>query len=142
MTTDRVAYGVTILRLVTGLIFFVHGLQKVFSFGLEGTAGFLSSVGIPAAGVLAPLLITVEVLGGLALLLGFYTRYASIVLGVAMLVALFTVHLPNGFFAADNGYELVLLLIGACAALFFLGSGALSVDGVLTTRRPVAVARS
>ncbi|MEN9935622.1 MAG: hypothetical protein RLZZ387_2201 [Chloroflexota bacterium] len=138
MTSTNASYGVTILRVVTGAVFLAHGLQKLLMFGLPGTAGFLGSVGIPAAELMAPLLIALEVGGGLALILGLFTRYVGVALALNMLVALLTVHISKGFFVADGGYELVLLLGAASLALTFLGSGALALDTLLPRRETTA----
>ena len=136
------AWGVFVLRVVTGLIFFVHGWQKLFEFGLAGTTGFFGSVNIPLPEVAAVIVIGLELMGGLALILGVFTRWVAIPLAFSMLVALFTVHLANGFFVANNGYELVLALFGAATSLVFLGSGALAVDNVVgTEQRSLALAR-
>ena len=67
-------WGVVPLRAVVGVVFVVHGTQKLFGFGLAGTAGFLGSLGIPLPTVAAAVVIAVELLGGLALLLGAGTR--------------------------------------------------------------------
>jgi putative oxidoreductase len=135
MTSDRASYGVTILRIVIGVTFLAHGLQKLLMFGLPGTTGFLTSLGIPAAGIAAPLLIALEVGGGLALILGLLTRYVSIALALNMLVALLTVHIGNGFFVSENGFELVLVLGAASVALALLGSGAFALDSLLPTNK-------
>ncbi|NJK80500.1 MAG: DoxX family protein [Chloroflexaceae bacterium] len=132
-------YGITLLRVVIGIVFFVHGLQKLFMFGLEGTTGFLASLGVPAAGLMAVLLIATETLGGLALILGLFTRWAAIPLAVVMLVAMFTVHITNGFFVGNNGYEFVLTLFVGNIALVLLGSGALAVDQILAQRKAGAM---
>ena len=113
-----------------GLVFVVHGAQKLFGFGLAGTAGFLGSLGIPLPTVAATALIAVELLGGLALLIGAGTRIVATLLAVDMLVALLTVHLRGGFFVPD-GVEFVLTLFGACLTLAGLGAGPWSVDAVL-----------
>lgn len=127
-------YGITALRVIIGVIFLVHGLQKMFMFGVEGTAGFLGSLGIPLAGVFAVILIAVEVLGGLALILGAFTRIVSVLVAITMLVALFTVHLGNGFFVSDGGYEFVLLMMVGGITLVLTGAGALALDDVLARR--------
>jgi uncharacterized membrane protein YphA (DoxX/SURF4 family) len=85
-------WGVLPLRIVVGLVFVVHGAQKLFGFGLAGTAGFLGSLGIPLPTVAAAALIAVELLGGLALLLGAGTRIVAAALAADMLVAILTVH--------------------------------------------------
>ena len=104
------------------------GGQKLFGFGLAGTAGFLVSLGIPLPTVAAAGLIAAELGGGFALLLGAGTRIAAAVLAADMLVAILTVHLRGGFFVPD-GVEFVLTLLGACVALLGLGAGPCSIDG-------------
>jgi putative oxidoreductase len=120
-------WGVLPLRLVIGLVFVMHGAQKLFGFGLAGTAGFLGSMGIPLPTVAAAVLIAVELLGGLALILGAGTRYVAAALAVEMLVALLTVHLRAGFFVPD-GMEFVLTLLAGCLTLVAVGAGPWSVD--------------
>jgi uncharacterized membrane protein YphA (DoxX/SURF4 family) len=96
------AWGLLLLRAVVGLVFVVHGGQKLFGFGLAGTAGFLGSLGIPLPTIAAAGLIAAELLGGLALLLGAWTRIAALLLAADMLVAMLTVHLRGGFFVPDG----------------------------------------
>jgi len=117
------------LRLVVGLVFAVHGGQKLFGFGLAGTAGFLGSLGVPLPSVAAPLLIAVELLGGLALITGAWTRIIATLLAADMLVAILAVHLRGGFFVPD-GVEFVLTLLAACLTLAGLGAGPCSVDAM------------
>ncbi len=131
-------WGLLVLRVVVGLIFFVHGWQKLFMFGFGGTAGFLGSLGIPLPGVFGVILILTELLGGLALLLGLYTRWVTIPLAIDNLVALFVFHLPNGFYAANQGYEFVLTLFAANVAFMLIGAGAFSVDARLPERLRLA----
>ncbi len=128
--TSLQSWGITILRVVVGVVFLVHGLQKLFG-GVEGVAGLLGGIGLPLPQIMAIVLIAVETLGGAALILGLFTRYAGALLAITMLVALFTVHLPNGFFVRDGGYEFVLTLMGASGALALTGSGALALDQLL-----------
>src|SRR3712207_2186784 len=92
------AWGLTVLRIVTGIIFVMHGWQKIAMFGLAGFTGFLTELGVPAPGIAAVIVIAVEVVGGLALILGLGTRWVAIPLALDMLVALLTVHLAAGFF--------------------------------------------
>ena len=115
------------LRLVVGLVFVAHGAQKLFQFGLGGTTAFLGQLGVPLAGLAALVLIAVELLGGLAILLGLFTRLVAVLLAADMLTALLTVHLRNGFFLPD-GIEFVLTLLGGALSLAGLGPGPLALD--------------
>jgi putative oxidoreductase len=126
-------WGLTILRVVVGIVFVMHGGQKLFSYGVSGTAGFMSQVGIPAPWLAAVVVTAVEFLGGLALLLGLLTRVAALLLAIDMLVAILTVNLPRGFFL-PQGYEFTLTLLAATMALVLTGPGKASVDAVLATR--------
>lgn len=132
--TQIQGWGITVLRVVVGIVFLVHGGQKLFVWGFGGVAGFLGQVGIPAPMLAAVIVTLVEFLGGLALLLGLFTRWAAIPLAIDMLVAILAVHLKAGFFL-PNGYEFALTLLAATVALSLLGSGEASVDGFLAKRR-------
>ncbi|MBM7844759.1 DoxX family protein [Herpetosiphon giganteus] len=130
---DKPGFGIAILRIVVGFIFFMHGWEK-FNGGIEGTAVFLGSLGIPAPTFMAVLLIATELIGGIMLILGLFTRYVAVAEAIAMVVALVTVHLENGFSSQTGGYEYVLALIGASLALVLLGSGSLALDNLLSPR--------
>lgn len=126
LTTQE--WAILILRLIVGIVFVAHGGQKLFMMGFGGVAGFFGSLGIPLPMVAAIGVTLLELVGGLALILGIGTRYVAALLVLDMLVAIVTVHLTNGFFVSDGGYELVLLL--AAGALFFAlaGPGQFSLD--------------
>ena len=126
--------GLTILRAVTGLIFAVHGAQKLFVFGLDGVVADFTQMGVPLAAVAGPTVALLELFGGLALVVGLLTRLAALGLAADMLGAILMVHLPAGFFLPD-GYEFVLALLGAAATLVATGAGRWSVDAVLANRR-------
>jgi putative oxidoreductase len=129
------AWALTVLRIVTGVVFLMHGWQKLAMMGIGGFAGFLGQLGIPGAEVAAVVVTVLELVGGLALILGVGTRWVAIPLAIDMLVALFTVHLAAGFFASEGGYELVLLLFAACVALILGGSGAFALENLARGRR-------
>lgn len=120
--------GLAIVRIAVGAIFVAHGMQKLVVWGVAGGAPFFREVGIPLAGIAAPLVAFVELFGGTALVMGFGTRIVAGALGVVMLVALAVVHLPHGFFL-PNGIEFVLTLAAACAALVVGGPGSPALDG-------------
>ncbi len=121
-------WGLFVLRVVTGIIFAVHGYQKL-SGGIEMVGGFFASLGIPAALFFAYVVTFVELLGGIALIIGLFTRWASILLAINMIAALFLVHIGNGFYVSKGGYEFVLILLAATVALFLEGSGCCAVSG-------------
>jgi putative oxidoreductase len=133
-TSDLHALGTTLLRLIVGVTFAAHGAQKLVSFGFAGTAGFLGSLGVPMANVMAPVLIATELVGGLLLVLGLLTRYVSIPLIFTMAVAIASVHLQHGFFA-PQGYEFPLLLGVGTLTLALQGSGAFALDNLIGKRR-------
>jgi len=125
--------GITVLRVVVGIVFLAHGWQKLFTLGIHGVAGFFAGVGIPLPLVAAVIVTLVEFLGGIALIVGLLTRWAAALNGFDMVVAILLVHFKNGFLK-PGGIEHPLTLLGACVALVLLGPGSLSVDGALARR--------
>lgn len=117
-----------VLRVVTGVVFAMHGWQKLTVMGLGGTEGMLTALGFPIPGVMAILLIAAELGGGILLILGLMTHWAAKALVVVSVVALFAVHLPNGFFLSTGGYEYILLLLAASVSLLITGPGKYSLD--------------
>lgn len=126
-------YAVLSLRIVLGIIFIYHGYPKLFG-GLGSTAQFFASIGIPFASFFAVVVALVEFFGGIALIIGFLTRWASLFLLIDMIVAFFLVHLKNGFSIQNGGIEFVLILIAGLITLKILGAQTLSVDSVLSNR--------
>jgi putative oxidoreductase len=109
--------GLLALRISVGLIFIVQGWSKLS--GIEGPTAMLSGIGFPAAAFFAWLLALVEVLGGIAVILGVYIRFAAKLLALVMVVALLTVHLHGAFGMAMAP----IALLGSTIALFCLGGG-------------------
>jgi putative oxidoreductase len=127
-------WGMFAFRFVVGLIFFLHGWQKLFAMGLPGVTGMVQSIGFPLPSFFAILLIATEFLGGLFLLVGLFTRWVTLPLMFAMLVAIFTVHLSKGFFLSSGGLEYPLLLLGCLIGITFLPPSKISLDSFFSTR--------
>src|SRR5690348_2117064 len=92
-------------RLGIGAIFFVHGWQKFFTMGLGGTTGFFQQIGVPLPGVAAPVVAVIELVGGLAIILGVALPIAGVLLVLDMLGAIVFVHAANGFMVDKGGVE-------------------------------------
>ena len=131
--TRNVEAGGLILRLVVGLTFFIHGLVK-FQGGIENIAGWFGTIGLP--GFLAYIVAAIELVGGIALILGLGTRILSALFIVIMLGAIFTAKLRLGFLGNGQmaGYEIDVLLMGMSAYLLLNGSNMYSFDSLLSKK--------
>lgn len=125
-----------LIRLTAGVIFVAHGAQKLFGsfggYGLEGTGQWMASIGLEPGYLMALGAGSAEFFGGIALLVGLLTRPAALLLAVTMLVAIITVHLPNGLFMSNNGYEFGLAMLALSVALVCNGGGRFSLDRQLS----------
>lgn len=127
-TTTRADLGLLVIRLAAGVTFAAHGAQKVFVSGIGAVTQGFAGMGLPMAGLIAPLVSFGELLGGIALVAGLLTRIAGAGLTVIMLGAIVHVHLKNGFFAGDGGIEFVLVLAACASGIALAGPGRFSVD--------------
>jgi putative oxidoreductase len=135
LTTTNIGLDTLPLRLGAGVIFTAHGAQKLFGwyggYGLEGTAGWMVSIGLEPGVLMAAMAGSAEFFGGLLLVTGLLVRPTALILALTMLVAIVTVHLENGLFTSNNGYEFGLALLAISVALVFRGAGSLSADRLL-----------
>src|SRR6185437_7687732 len=128
------------LRLIVGYGFLVHGYAKL-SRGPETFAVVLHTIGVPFPYLMAWLTTLVELIGGFAVLLGAFVSIVSLPMMIVLLTAMFTIHLPYGFFSVKLvevtangtkfgpvGYEIILLYVASLVALAFGGAGPLSID--------------
>ena len=135
------------LRLIVGYGFMEHGFAKLAR-GPDAFPAILQALGVPAPHLMEWLTILVEIVGGLAVLLGALVPLASIPMVAVLLVAMITVHLPYGFSSiklqavtaagaqfGPPGFETDLLYLACLAALVLGGSGPLAIEGLLAKRR-------
>jgi putative oxidoreductase len=128
------------LRLIVGYGFMEHGYAKLAR-GPDVFATILAAIGVPEPHLMAWATILIELLGGLAVILGAFVTFVSVPMAAVLLVAIFTVHLPNGFSSikllavtasgaqfGPPGYECDLLYLACLAALVLWGAGPLSID--------------
>jgi putative oxidoreductase len=138
MTESKREWPLLALRLVVGYGFLAHGLAKAGK-GPAAFAKLLHIVGVPFPGIAAWAVMLLEILGGIALLIGLFVALASVPLIASMIVAIFTIHLRNGFSAINTvgltpsgpvfgppGFEINLLYVAALLVLATLGPGPLA----------------
>jgi len=132
---NRQDSGLLILRGVMGVVFLMHGGQKLFIQGLPAVTAYMAGLGIPLPGIAGPLVAFVEFLGGLALFTGVLARWAALLLVCDMTVAIVTVHLRNGFFL-PRGFEYPLTLLAGLLAVALMGPGRLALQALWASRDP------
>jgi putative oxidoreductase len=127
--------GLFVGRVVLGLLMAGHGAQKLFGwfggYGLNGTGGFLESLGFRPGRVFAAAAAITELGGGLMTALGLFGPVGPALIVSVMIVAAVTVHWAHGLFAQNNGIELPLLYGTVAAGLALTGPGAISLDSLL-----------
>ena len=139
--------GLFLIRAVLAAIFIYHGGQKLFGlfggYGIEGTAGWMASIGIPLPKLSAVLAGGSEFFGGIVLLLGTGARIAAIPMAFSMLVAIVTVH-RSAFDSRSGGMEFPLALLVVLVAVSMIGPGRLTVGRLLRSgaKNDVAAATS
>jgi putative oxidoreductase len=137
------------MRLIVGYGFMEHGFAKLAK-GPDAFGNILQTMGVPEPHFMAWSTILVEILGGLAVILGAFVTLASLPMAAVLLVAMFTVHLPYGFSSikleavtaagaqfGPPGYEVNLLYLACLAALVLGGPGPLAIDNLIRKRRKV-----
>ncbi|MGY5765738.1 DoxX family protein [Brachybacterium sp. DNPG3] len=127
--------GTLVARLVLGGIFLAHGWQKIFQWTFGGVSDAFAGMGIPLPGITGPVVAVVELVGGALLILGVATPIVGLVLAVDMLVAALQVHLAQGVFIDQGGWELVGALGAGALLLAAVGPGRLSLDALLRSGR-------
>jgi putative oxidoreductase len=119
-------------RIGLGVVFIAHGWQKFQTNGLDRTAAGFEQMGVPAPTLSAYYATAVELLGGVALILGVLTPVVGVLLALDMVGALAFVHLSNGVFVANGGWELVGVLGLLSLTLAVVGAGRVSLDNIFS----------
>lgn len=127
--------GLLLARVLLGAVLIVHGGQKLFVNGVDGTGAFFESVGVPAAQAAAAFAGAVELVGGILLVLGLLTQAVAVLVVVVMVGAYAYVHKAAGIYAADGGWELVAVIGLAVAVFGLVGTGRYSLDALIAGRR-------
>lgn len=124
-----------VARVILGVIFIFHGWQKLHTNGIDATEAYFKSLDIPWPAAAAWYAALVEFGGGILLILGVLMPIVSLLLIADMIGAIFYVHIDNGIWSADNGYEFPLALIAGLVAVGLAETGRTGADGYLTSRR-------
>lgn len=123
------------IRLAVGAVFIAHGMDKLFGTfnggSYEATTQAFAAMGFYPAWLHAGLAGWGELLGGLFVFLGLFTRFGALTLAIIMIVAIITAHWEGGFFLKNNGFEYCLVLLGASLTLITVGPGRFSLDALL-----------
>ena len=118
----------TFLRIVIGVMFVIHVSGKLTAGPAAVAANVMSKNGLEPAILWAYVIIFLELVGGICLIIGLFTRFFAAALAIEMLIALLVVHLSRGYAASAGGYEYVLLIGAACFLFAIRGGGPYSVD--------------
>jgi putative oxidoreductase len=124
-------YSYALVRFATGAILVPHGYVKLFQGGAAGLAGMMGKMGLEPAMAWAYWIGGLEFFGAIMLAIGLFTRPVALLLFIEMVVIVFGVHLPQGYFWTAKGFEYPLLLGALCLAIFLRGGDRLSVDRLL-----------
>jgi putative oxidoreductase len=127
-----------VARLLLGVVLIAHGSQKVFTWGIGGTAQAFEGMGVPLAPVSAVFSALVELVGGALLLVGAGTAVVGVLVVLNMLGAALIVHASNGIMVSNGGWELVGVIAAAALVLAAVGAGRYSVDHAIAGRRTPA----
>jgi putative oxidoreductase len=121
----------TLVRIVIGIMFLMHVSIKLKIGAGAVAANIMAKNGLEPAILFAYAVIALEIVGGVCLIVGLFTRFFAAALAIEMLIALLFVHLPKGYAAGGGGYEYVLLIGAVCFVIVMRGGGPYSVDRMI-----------
>jgi putative oxidoreductase len=129
--TRSAPYAGTVLRVAMGIVFIAHGMQK-FNNGLDGFAGFLTSLNVPLPELMKWVVALLEVGGGILLILGLATRLVAVLFALEMVGTILLVKMDAGLIGeGGTGAEIDLMLLAGAIALALMGPGAVAVDRMI-----------
>jgi putative oxidoreductase len=134
MTSVLQSTSLLVARVILGVVFMAHGWQKLHTNGMAATKAGFQSMDVPFATVSAYVTMLAEIGCGAALILGVLTPVAAVLLALIMVGAIIWVHLENGLFMSDGGFEYNIVLIGALLMIAAFGSGKFGLDALLRVR--------
>lgn len=127
--------ALVVSRVLLGIILIAHGWDKFQITGIEGVTGYFDSLGIPAAGIAAPIVGGIELIGGVLIVLGLFTRVVAAIIALLMLGAAVFAHAGFGIYVANGGWELVAAIGAGMLAFFAVGAGPWSIDAIIARKR-------
>ena len=138
-TFSRTTSDIVIARVAVGVTLLAHGWQKFFTNTIDGTSTFFESMDVPAATAAAIFAATVELVGGILLIVGLFTPVVAVLVVIDMIGAWWFVHSDAGTIFVDaGGYELVLVLAAGAALVGAVAGGRYSLDHLILARRKAA----
>ena len=132
-------FGLLVLRVVAGAVVLAHGLQKLGylgGYGFEGTAGFINGLGFRPSRPWTAAVVVAEIVGSALLILGLGGPIGPGLVAADLLVAIFVVHVPKGWWNANGGVEYVAVIAASALAVALTGFGAFSLDSALNVTYP------
>ena len=131
--------GILIARIILGIVLIAHGWQKFNEWTIAGTTEAFTGMGVPAATIAAPIAATVELIGGILILIGLVARIAAALVALQMFGAgIWGGHFGSGIMVAENGWELVMVIAAVAVILLAAGPGQYAADNFIFKNKDTA----
>ena len=131
--------GLLIARIILGIVLIAHGWQKLNEWTIAGTTEAFTGMGVPAATIAAPIAATVELIGGILILIGLVARIAAALVALQMFGAgIWGGHFGSGIMVAENGWELVMVIAAVAVILLAAGPGQYAADNFIFKNKDTA----
>lgn len=131
--------GLLIARIILGVVLIAHGWQKFNEWTIAGTTDAFTGMGVPAAGIAAPIAAAIELVGGILILIGLITRIAAALVALQMVGAgIWGGHFSSGVMVTENGWELVMVIAAVAVILLAAGPGQYAADNFIFKNKEAA----